>query len=395
MKIPYGLHFIDKEDLKSVSKALQKKFITQGPIVEKFEKKICNYLKVKYAVAVSSCSAGLHIALNSIKKNNIRNKVITSPISFVSTANAIIYNNLKPEFVDIDADSLNLKYEYLKSKILKDKKIKAVIPVHLGGLASDSKKIYELCKKKKIIVVEDAAHSFGAKYDKKNLVGSCKYSDLTVFSFHPVKTITTGEGGVITTNSKELYEKLLTLRSHGIEKNSKKWKNKKLGFTENKKNLWYYEMQNGGFNYRITDFQCALGLSQLKKINSIINYRKKITNLYDKELSNIKYLKIPQFKKRFLSSNHLYIININFKKINKSRNKIMSELMKSNIITQVHYIPIHLHPFYKKTVGRTKNLNNSLKYYEQALSIPVYYKLKLKDQKKVINKIKKLLMVKK
>lgn len=392
IKIPYGSHFIDQQDIKNVSSALKSDLITQGPIIEKFEKKICKFLKVKYAVAVSSCTAGLHIALSSIinKKKN-KDKVITSPISFVSTANTIGFNDLKPEFVDINKSSLNINYEDLKKKILKDKKIKAVIPVHLAGYPGDSKKIYELCKKNNIKVIEDAAHSFGSKYEDKNLVGCCKYSDLTVFSFHPVKTITTGEGGIVTTNSKKIFLKLKRLRSHGIEKKSRFWKNKKLGFTNNKPNLWYYEMQERGFNYRITDFQCALGLSQLKKIKPIINKRIKIAKLYDKEFSNCKNVFLPQYKKRELSSNHLYILNINFKKIKTQKNEFMLKLLKKNIITQVHYIPIFFQPFYKNSKLKLNKFTNSLNYYEQALSIPIYYNLSISKQKKIIKEIKKLL----
>ena len=347
MKIPYGLHYIDSNDIKSVSKALKRNLITQGPIIREFEKKICKVVKVKYAVAVSSCTAGLHIALKAIENKN-KKKVITSPISFASTANIIKLNNKKLNFTDIDRETLNISTESLKRSIMKDKNILSVIPVHLGGYAANSKEIYKLCKKKKIFVIEDAAHSFGANYNKEFKVGSCKYSDMTVFSFHPVKTLTTGEGGVVTTNSRKLYERLLSLRNHGIEKNFKKWKNKKLGFSKNKPNLWYYEMQDIGFNYRITDFQCALGLSQLKKLNIILNKREKIAKTYDRYFKNDENIFIPQKFKRSLSSNHLYILNINFGKMKISRNFFMKELLKKNIITQVHYIPIPLHPYYEK-----------------------------------------------
>ena len=288
MKIPYGKQFIDKDDIKAVSKALQKNFITQGPIIEQFEKKICRLVKSKYAVALSSCSAGLHLALASIKKTR-KKEVITSPISFVSTANAIIHNKYNPVFLDIDKYSLNLCINKFENYINRNKNISAVIPVHLGGYAFNSKTLFNLAKRKNIYVIEDAAHSFGARYEDGNMVGSCKYSDITVFSFHPVKTLTTGEGGVVTTNSKKIYERLLRLRSHGIEKKTNQWKNKKLGFT-NGKNMWYYEMQELGFNYRITDIQCALGLSQLNKLKKIVNQRAKIAKIYDKDFKSLKTL---------------------------------------------------------------------------------------------------------
>ena len=372
MIIPYGLHYIDNSDIKNVSNALKRNLITQGPIIEKFEKKICKIVNAKYAVAVSSCTAGLHIALKAIS-NKKKKKVITSPISFVSTANIIKINEKNLSFTDIDRETLNISPVLLKKLIKKDKKILSVIPVHLGGYAASSEKIYRLCKKNNIFVIEDAAHSFGAKYNKKDKVGSCKYSDMTVFSFHPVKTLTTGEGGVITTNSKILYEKLISLRNHGIEKNSKKWKNKKNGFSKNKPNMWYYEMHDVGFNYRITDFQCALGLSQLKKLNIVLKRRRKIAKIYDSHFEQTKNVFIPQKFKRDYSSNHLYILNINFEKLKISRNFFMRELKKKNIITQVHYIPIPLHPYYRERGYNMKKLQNSTNYYSQALSIPIFF----------------------
>ena len=392
MKIPYGKHYIDRSDILSVSNALKNQSITQGPLIEKFEKKICKLVKAKYAVAVSSCSAGLHIAIASLGGNSQnRNQIITSPISFVSTANAIIHNNLKPVFLDINKSTLNLDIDELRKTLDKNKKIKAIMPVHLAGNPLDSKRLYTYAKKKKLYVIEDAAHSFGAKYEDGNIVGSCKYSDLTIFSFHPVKTITTGEGGVVTTNSKEIYQRLLKLRSHGIEKNCKSWTDRKLGFTRNNKNMWYYEMQDLGFNYRITDIQCALGISQLSKLNKIINKRKKIAKLYDNSFKNLENIFIPQFKKRERSSNHLYIINFNFKKLNLSRNQLMKKLLNKNIITQVHYIPIPLHPYFKKKGYKITSIKNALGYYSQALSIPIFYNLDEKKQKFVIDNIKKII----
>lgn len=391
MKIPYGKQFIDDQDILNVANALKKNLITQGPLIDQFEKQICKIVKSKYAIALSSCSAGLHIALSVLKKNQKKKEIITSPISFVSTANAIIHNKFKPIFLDIKKDTLNLDVTNLYSYLKKNKKVSAIVPVHLGGCPLDSKELYLLAKKKNITVIEDAAHSFGAKYEDGNMVGSCKYSDITVFSFHPVKTITTGEGGVITTNSKKIYKKLLRLRSHGIEKNSKLWKNKNLGFTNGKKNQWYYEMQDLGFNYRITDIQCALGLSQLKKLKKIINQRVRIAKIYDKNFYKLKNIYLPQLKNRNHSSNHLYVLNLDFKTIGLSRNDFIRILMKKGIITQVHYIPIYLHPFFKNKFFKKVNLTNAMNYYNQAVSIPIFYKLSNGEQKKIINIIKKII----
>jgi len=390
MRIPYGNHFIDNQDIKSVSKVLKAKFITQGPIIDKFENKICKLLKVKYAVAVSSCTAGLHIALQVVSKKSLN--VITSPISFASTANSIIYNQEKPKFIDIDSNTLNINSDKLKEAINKNKKkINAVVPVHLGGLAKESKKIFEICKKNKIFVIEDAAHSFGGFYEDGSRIGSCKYSDMTVFSFHPVKTITTGEGGVITTNSKKLYDKLIILRNHGIQKNKKFFVNKKQAFTKKKVNPWYYEMVDLGFNYRITDIQCALGISQLGKLQKILKKRKSIAMFYDKNFANFEGVKLLQYDDRLRSSNHLYIISIDFKKLKIEKNRFMNALLSKGISTQIHYIPIPMHPYYRKLGYNMNRLSNAKKYYETAVSIPIHYKLDQKILKKIVKSIKNTL----
>ncbi len=383
MLIPYGKHYIDRKDVKSVSKALRAPLITQGPLIDKFEREVCKHVNAKYAVAVNSCTAGLQIALQATKIQ--KNKIVTSPVSFVSTANSILFNKLTPLFADINDQNLNLDIIKLRNALKKDKKIKAIIPVHLGGLASNSIELFKTAKKKGLFVIEDAAHSFGGKYKDGSRVGSCKYSDMTVFSFHPVKTITTGEGGVVTTNSKILYERLKILRNHGIQKNSSNFKNKKLAFSKNKVNPWYYEMIELGYNYRITDIQCALGLSQLKKLKKIIDKRREIALYYDKKFLRFKNITPLQIEGRTKSSNHLYIINVNFKKIKLNKSQLMEKLKKIGISTQVHYIPIPLHPYYKKKGYSTKKIPNSLKYYNDALSIPIHYNLKIKDLKKIVD----------
>ena len=363
-------------------------FITQGPLINKFERAVCRLLKVKYAVAVNSCTSGLQIA---IQASNIKNaNLITSPVSFVSTSNSILFNSLKPVFVDVDPESLNLDLNNVKFQLKKNKRIKGIVPVHLGGVAAESKELFNLAKKNKLVVIEDAAHSFGSIYEDGSKVGSCKYSDMTIFSFHPVKTITTGEGGMITTNSKKFYEKLLVLRNHGIQKNKKFFINKKLAYKNNKVNPWYYEMVDLGFNYRISDIQCALGLSQLKKLNMILKERKKIANLYDLYFQKFKNIKPLQKKFRNFSSNHLYIIKLDLKKINLTKNQIMNKLKSLGIMTQVHYIPIPLHPFYKKKGFVANNISNSINYYNSSLSIPIHLNLNKKDIIKIIGKLKKI-----
>ena len=377
--IPYGKHNINAADIKSVTKVLKSDFITQGKQIEIFEKKIKKYLGVRFAVAVSSCSAGLHLAAKAInlKKGNV---MLTSPITFCSTANAALHCGAKVEFADVDYETGNISIESIKKK-LKKKRIKALFPVHFGGLPCKMKEIRKLSKKNNFYIIEDAAHALGSKYDDGTKVGSCKYSDMAVFSFHPVKSITTGEGGIITTNNKSLYEKLIKLRSHGIEKNSKKFLNSKA-----KKFPWYYEVHHLSNHYRLTDFQCVLGSSQLNRLNSFINKRRQIAAYYDRVFKNNKNLIPLQNFQRHYSSNHLYILRINFKKIKKSRTEIMNLLRRKGIITQVHYIPLILQKIYDYKFKKS-NFKNTLNLYDSILSIPIYFDLKKKDQIKVINEI--------
>jgi UDP-4-amino-4,6-dideoxy-N-acetyl-beta-L-altrosamine transaminase len=389
MKIPYGIHSIDNDDIKEVIKALKSNHITQGKTVKKFENNFKNIVGAKYAVAVSSCSAGLHLCMKAL---NIQKKdtVATSPISFVSTATSVIHESGKLEFVDIDEETGQICPNKLKKTLLK-KKIKTIIPVHISGAACKIKELSKICSKKKINIIEDAAHSFGAKYPNNKMVGSCQYSLCTVFSFHPVKTITTGEGGMITTNSKKMYEKLMILRSHGINKNHKSFKNKILSTTRNVNNPWYYEMIELGMHYRITDIQCALGLSQLRKYKLFIEKRKKIAKYYDKYFEKKINFEPLLNKYRSISSNHLYIIKIKksfFKKISKA--EIMYKLKKRGITTQVHYIPIPYHPYFVKKGYGMKNLICSKNFYEEVLSIPIFYNLNMKKQKYIIQEILKI-----
>jgi|TARA_B100001093_G_scaffold520510_1_gene617192 perosamine synthetase len=387
--IPYGKHHLDKDDIKAVSNLLKSKNLTQGPIVKLFENKIAKYVKSKYAVAVSSCTAGLHLSsiVVGLKKDKT---LLTSPISFASTANASLFCGGKVKFSDVDINSINISPEEIK-KTIKKNKIHCIAPVHFGGLPADMKTINKICKQKKLFIIEDSAHAFGAKYDNLNKVGSCKYSDLSVFSFHPVKSMTTGEGGCITTNNYKFYKRLINLRSHGIEKDKKELINRSYAVEKNIYNSWYYEMQELGYHYRITDIQCALGISQFKKINKFLNKRRFLAERYDKAFSDLKNCAPLHFKQRKLSSNHLYVLRINFKKIEKSRQEIINFLKEKGITTQVHYIPIPLHPFYKFLNVKKNDISNSLEYYHSALSIPIFYDLTIKQQDYIIKIIKRFI----
>jgi|TARA_B110000438_G_scaffold292370_1_gene330619 perosamine synthetase len=385
--IPYGKHHIDKNDINAVINVLKSKHLTQGPLINEFEKKIAKYVGAKYCVAVSSCSAGLHIAaiVSGIKKNK---KLLTSPITFASTANSSIFCGGDVVFSDIDKSTANLSPEEL-IKTIKKNKVHAISPVHFAGLPCDMEKIKKISNKTGAFIYEDAAHAFGARYKNNKKVGSCCYSDMTVFSFHPVKSIATGEGGAITTNNKKIYEKLKILRSHGIEKEKKNFINNKIKSRATQP--WYYEMQGLGYNYRITDIQCSLGISQLKKINKFLKKRKQIAKNYDQAFNNLKNCTLLHKGMRERSSNHLYILLINFRKLKKTRSFIMKKFLALGIITQVHYIPVFNHPYYKNKISYKKKCPNSISYYNSALSIPLYYDLSKRQQEYVIKTVKEII----
>lgn len=385
--LPYGRHFIDHNDIKFVIRTLKSKNLTQGSQISKFEKKISNFVKSKYSVAVSSATAGLHISCKALgfKKNSL---LLTSVISFVSTSNIAYFLDGKVKFVDIDQNTISFNLNDLELKIKKFKP-KIIIVVHMAGCAFNMKKIKSLSIKYNFSIIEDCAHALGGMYDVKNKIGSCKYSDISVFSFHPVKTITTGEGGMITTNSKKIYKKLLRYRSHGINKLDDIFLNKKNAYTNGKINPWYYEMRELGYHYRITDIQCALGISQLSKIYKFLKKRRDIARRYDLAFSNNLNIELIHSRFRNLSANHLYVIKINFNELKKNREELMSYLLKAGIRTQVHYIPIVMHPYYSKKGFKISEYPNAKKYYDNCISLPCYYSLSIKDQKKIINHINK------
>ena len=307
MIIPYGKQSIDKSDTKAVVDVLNSEFLTTGPKINEFEKSFARFVGAKYAIAVSNGTAALHQACLAAGLKN-GDELITSPMTFAASANCALYCRAKPVFVDIKENGL-IDENLIEEKITSRTKI--IIPVHLGGLPCDLKRIKTIAKKHKLIVIEDACHALGSKY-KNTKIGDCKYSDMAIFSFHPVKHITTGEGGMITTNSKILYEKLLLLRSHGITKDPTKFVNKC-------DDPWYCEMQDLGFNYRITDFQCALGISQLKKVKEFIKRRIEIAKTYDKEFINFSWKAVDKgtyslsgYKMRTRRQNHRGEVSLAF-----------------------------------------------------------------------------------
>jgi len=390
--IPYGKHFIDQDDIDAVVDVLTNHPLTQGKEVSNFERSVAEFVGAKYAVAMSSWTAGLHMAC-IVAGVNETNKVITSPITFVASSNASFYCGSKPVFSDINKNTINLCPAYLESTLNNNRNIKAIIPVHFSGAPCEMEKIKNIADKKNAMVIEDAAHALGAKYSDGSMVGSCKYSDMTGFSFHPVKSIAAGEGGMITTNNKDIYRRLIRLRSHGINKSDDDLLYNGAAHTGDIKNPWYMEMQELGYNYRITDIQCALANSQLKKLPAFIKRRSELAKRYDRAFSNFEPISPIQPQFRDQSSNHLYVIRVNFNNSKQiSRAKLMTELHKINIVTQVHYIPVTSHPYYKEQGYNSDDYPNALNYYEEALSIPLYYSLTNADQDKVIENLKSLIV---
>ncbi len=375
--IPYGKQFIDQHDKDVVKKSLDENLITTGNFVNIFEKKIKNYLKVKYAVSCSSGTSALHLAMLSInlKKNDV---IIMPAVNFISAFNMATNLGAKIYLADVDSITGQITPETIKKCIQnnKIKKIKAVITMYMGGYPNNIINFYKLKKKYKFIIIEDACHALGSRYRFRNKflnIGSCNHSDICTFSLHPLKTITTGEGGIITTNSKKIYNNLYTARSHGIIKS--------------KKNHWMYDIKNSGFNYRLSDLNCALGVSQLNKINLFLRSREKIAKTYIKNLNNFQNLTFCIDLKNIKPSFHLFIINIDFTKLKKKKDDLLNYLKTNNIICQYHYIPIYKFKIYKKKIKKNSFLGSE-KYYKNSLSIPIFYDLKLNNQRKVISKIK-------
>jgi UDP-4-amino-4,6-dideoxy-N-acetyl-beta-L-altrosamine transaminase len=387
--IPYSRQTITWLDTIYVAYILKFKNLTQGSAIAKFEKSVANYVNVKYAIAVSSATAGLHLAHLALGHPK-GSKVATSPLSFVASANSIMYAGQIPLFVDVDLDSGNISTESFR-EIIKFNTVKTLVPVHYAGGACNMFELRKICNDNNISIIEDAAHALGSHYLSGEKIGSCKYSDLTVFSFHPVKTVTSGEGGVITTNDKVLYEKILRLRSHGIHRNSEDYKDKIFAYTDNVVNPWYYEMDTLGYHYRITDIQAALGYSQMKKITKFVKKREKLTRRYDKAFRHSLYVSPIQRSFRKISANHLYSIKIDFTKLSISKNQLMVKLRNLGIITQVHYLPIPLQSYYKNLGYKVDDLPNTMSIYSQLLSIPLFPKLGFIKQKKVIRKIKEVI----
>lgn len=378
--IPYGTQNIEEDDINAVISTLKSDFLSTGPKVKEFETKFANYVGSKYAVSVSSGTAALHCACLAagLKKGD---EVITTPLTFIATSNVILYCQATPVFVDIDIDTFNIDVNKIEEKITKN--TKAIMPVHFAGNPCNMKKIIEIANKYNLIIIEDASHALGAEYNNKKIG---QIGDLTTFSFHPVKHITTGEGGMVTTNNKELYEKLLLFRNHGMTREKEKFLNEDYKEEGN----WYYEQICLGFNYRLTDFQSALGITQLDKMPKNILRRKEIANLYEKHLKDITEIKIPYNCNNINSSWHLYVIRIIDKKID--RKNVFIKLREKNIGVNVHYLPVHCQPYYK-SLGYSKGIcPMAEKVYEEIITLPIHSKMTDEEVLYIIKSIKEIIL---
>jgi UDP-4-amino-4,6-dideoxy-N-acetyl-beta-L-altrosamine transaminase len=382
--IPYGHQSISQDDIDAVVEILRSEFLTQGPAISKFEKSVADYSGSQYAVAVSSATAALHIACLAL---NLKEGewLWTSPNTFVASANCALYCGAKVDFVDIDPLTYNMSAQKLEAKLIKAKKEnrlpKILVPVHFAGQSCDMDQIKALSDEYGFKIVEDASHAIGARY-KDQPIGNCKFSDMTVFSFHPVKVITTGEGGVITTNEREIYEKLLSLRTHGITRDAAK-------MTTSSEGPWYYQQIYLGYNYRMTDMQAALGFSQMKRLDDFVKRRHELVREYRKKLAGLP-LTLPVQAAEKYSSHHLYSVRL--KDIKRSKADIFNGLRERGIGVNVHYIPVHLQPYYSTFGFKVGDFPEAENYYREAMTIPLYPAMTEEQQDKVVTAFKEVLL---
>ncbi len=372
--IPYGRQNIEQDDIDAVVKTLAADFLTQGPKVQEFEEKFAAYVGAKYAVAVNNATSGLHLAINSLGLKQ-GERVITTPITFAASANCVRYAGGEVWFADIDSDTYLLSLEKTRALIESKPKgfFKGIIPVDFAGLPVNLEAFKELANEHNLWIIEDACHAPGGYFtDSKGAKQKCgngNYADIGVFSFHPVKHIACGEGGMVTTNCEELYKKLTLLRSHGITKNN---------MSENH-GAWFYEMQELGFNYRLTDIQSALGITQLAKNNTGVKRRNEIAKIYKEAFKNkVKYQSLNEGD---YNAHHLFVIEV------EDRKGFYDFLRNNNIFAQIHYIPVHTLPYYQKIGYEKADLSNSENYYSKCISVPMYPSLTNEEQEFVIEKV--------
>ena len=384
--IPYGRQEITEDDIIEVKKILRSDFLTQGPTVPRFEKAIASYCGVNHAAAVNSATSALHISCLALGLGP-GDLLWTSPNTFVASANCGRYCGADIDFVDIDAETYNMSVDALSEKLIKAEKLgklpKIVVPVHFAGQPCDMISIYDLSKRYGFKIIEDASHAIGASYNKIK-VGSCTHSDITVFSFHPVKIITSAEGGMALTNNKDIADKILRLRTHGITTDKIKMEERP------KEEIWNYQQIELGFNYRMNDIQAALGLNQMKRLDEYVKSRHKIANYYDVKLKNLA-LKTPWQPPHVYSSYHLYPILIKPNSDFKTQRQTYEELRKSNIGVNSHYIPVHRHPYYENLGFKKNDFPVAEKFHRESISIPMYPILQDEHQAYIVETLKKVM----
>ncbi|NKI58350.1 UDP-4-amino-4,6-dideoxy-N-acetyl-beta-L-altrosamine transaminase [Labrenzia sp. PO1] len=395
--LPYGRQFIDDDDINAVAKALKSDFLTTGPEIEAFEQELCHYTGAPFAVASSNGTTALHLAsiAMGLKPGD---QVIVPTISFVATANAPRFCGAEIIFSDVDPESGLMTPENLEEAISRadSSKLKAVFVVHMGGHPAAVASIRQIADKHGLTVVEDACHALGTSYDGPDgdwhMVGACRHSNFATLSFHPVKTITSGEGGVTFTSNEELANNMRLMRSHGLSRDATTWLNTELAFDQGYSNPWYYEMQDIGYNYRLTDLQAALGRSQLKKMPFFAEQRRKLAKHYRNVLSGqnkaFRFVMVPNTER---SVQHLMVCMIDFESIGKTRRQVMSELRDRGVGSQVHYIPIHRQPYYSRKVGEL-DLKGADAYYARCLSLPLYPGMSLANVETVGEVLKDVVM---
>ena len=380
----YGRQSIDEEDIAAVVSVLRSDWLTTGPVVSAFENALSQRIKSSYVAACSSGTAGLHLALLALGIGP-GDTVVVPAVTFVATANVVRYAGAEVVFADVDPDTGLMDTNHLEEVLnnIAPKKIRAIISVHLNGQCSDQPGIQNIAKRYGIKVIEDACHAIGTSYFSSNdwiPVGACRHSDITVFSFHPVKTITMGEGGAVATNDRTIYEKILSLRNHGLVHGENLFEHKDLAHDDHGNlNPWYYELQQLGFNYRASDIHCALGLSQLSKLEKYMEHRHFLVNTYrDRFQKSSPFIRLLEIKKNCKPSWHIHPVLIDFKGLGITRAAFMNELRKRSIGCQVHYIPLYYHPYYRKIYG-DQTLCGAEKYYQNTLTLPLHMNINRND----------------